>query len=79
MEKLLAYINSLSDVSEQEAFASSCGTSIGYLRKACYKRQELGAELSVRIEQESFGAVSRKDLHPDSWMLKWPELAYMAA
>ena len=79
MEKLLAYINSLSAVADQEAFASACGTSIGYLRKACYKQQELGAELSVRIEQASSGEVSRKDLHPDSWPLKWPELADKAA
>lgn len=78
MEKLLAFINSMA-VADQEAFAASCNTSIGYLRKACSKKQELGAELSVRIELASAGEVSRKDLHPDSWMLKWPEISDKAA
>jgi DNA-binding transcriptional regulator YdaS (Cro superfamily) len=78
MEKLLAYIKSLQPGS-QEVFAAACGTSIGYLRKACYTKQELGPELSVRIEKVSGGKVSRMDLHPASWALKWPELAEKVA
>lgn len=76
MEKLLSYIKLTDD---PDAFAEACGTSIGYLRKACYTHQEFGPELSVRIERASGGDVSRKDLHPDSWRLKWPELADEAA
>lgn len=73
MEKLLAYLNSLPK-KEQEAFAFACKTTVGYLRKACSKKQELGARLSVLIEQQSEGAVTRADLHPDDWFIKWPEL-----
>lgn len=29
----------------------------------------------VAIEQATTGAVSRRDLRPDDWMLIWPELA----
>lgn len=77
MEKLLAYINSLNKA-DQVVFAERCKTTIGYLRKACSKRQELGAKLSVLIEEQSGGAVTRADLHPDDWFVKWPELARAA-
>ncbi|MFZ1181653.1 MAG: YdaS family helix-turn-helix protein [Herbaspirillum sp.] len=30
---------------------------------------------AVAIEQETGGAVTRRDLRPDDWMLIWPELA----
>lgn len=78
MEKLLAYLNSLNK-SDQIAFAGSCKTTIGYLRKACSINQELGAKLSVLIEQQSDGAVTRADLHPDDWFVKWPELGMQGA
>jgi len=78
MEKLLAYLNSL-DKEAQAAFADACKTSVGYLRKACSVNQELGAKLSVRIEQESNKTVTRADLHPDDWFVKWPELTSKVA
>lgn len=78
MEKLLSYLNSLSK-SEQVAFADKCKTTIGYLRKACSVNQELGTKISVRIEQCSGGAVTRADLHPDDWFIKWPELSSKVA
>lgn len=73
MDKLLQYLNSLPR-DRQDVFAAACGTSAGYLKKACYKQQEIGAALSVLIEKNSGGAVTRKDLHPDDWLAKWPEL-----
>lgn len=73
MDKLLAYLNSLSK-KEQVAFADRCRTSIGYLRKAISKGQKIGAELSVLIERESSNQVTRKDLHQDDWASIWPEL-----
>jgi DNA-binding transcriptional regulator YdaS (Cro superfamily) len=72
MEKLLNYINSLT-ANDQKRFALACKTSIGYLKKACYINQKLGAGLSARIEQNSAGNVTRKDLHSD-WKQIWPEL-----
>lgn len=59
---------------EQEKFAEKCGTTIGYLRKACYKNSELGTEISVAIEKVSRKKVTRIDLHPENYMKKWPEL-----
>lgn len=73
MDKLLAYLNSLSK-DNQAAFAEQCGTSVGYLRKAISKGQLLGAALCVAIEKASSGAVTRKDLHPEDWTHIWPEL-----
>ncbi|MGS4233799.1 transcriptional regulator [Serratia marcescens] len=73
MEKLQLYLNSLG-IEQQKAFAGQCNTSVGYLRKAISNKQKLGAALSVRIESNSGGQVSRKDLHPNDWFEIWPEL-----
>lgn len=73
MDELLIYLNSLSK-DEQDVFAKRCGTSVGYLRKACSKKQRIGAELCVAIERESGGAITRKTLRPLDWMLSWPEI-----
>ncbi len=77
MDKLLAYINSLSR-EDQEAFAKRCATSVSYLRKACSIKQRIGAELCSAIERESGGAVTRKHLRPLDWKLVWPELVNAA-
>ena len=43
MEELRLYLNSLS-LEEQREFATKCGTSIGYLRKALSRNHELRSE-----------------------------------
>ena len=73
MNKLLVYLNSLSG-ERQISFASSCGTTIGYLRKAISAQQTLGVTICVAIERESLNAVTRKDLRPTDWAANWPEL-----
>lgn len=73
MEKLLAYLNSL-PIGERKTFADRCGTTEGYLRKACSTKQRIGAGICVQIERESGGQVTRKDLR-DDWILIWPELS----
>ncbi|WP_033750837.1 YdaS family helix-turn-helix protein [Pantoea sp. NGS-ED-1003] len=73
MNELRIYLNSLS-LDEQKDFATKCGTSIGYLRKALSKNHELGAALCVLIEKASSGEVTRKHLHPSDWTCIWPEL-----
>lgn len=73
MNELRFFLNSLSS-GEQEVFAQRCGTSIGYLRKALSKNHDLGAALSVLIEQNSNGKVTRHHLHPEDWESIWPEL-----
>ncbi|WP_408068347.1 transcriptional regulator [Yersinia pekkanenii] len=77
MDELRTFLNSLSS-GEQAVFARSCGTSIGYLRKALSKNHELGAALSVLIEKNSNSEVTRQHLHPDDWFKIWPELATAA-
>ena len=58
-------------------FATSCGTSEGYLRKAISTQQRLGAALCVNVERESSGTVRCEDLRPDvDWgYLRGPEVA----
>lgn len=77
MENLRYYLNALS-ISMQRDFATKCGTSVEYLRKAISTKQKLGAALSVQIEVNSHCSVMRKDLHPDDWFKIWPELATAA-
>lgn len=72
MQKLLAYLNSL-DADKQAEFAEACGTSVGYLRKACSKGQVLGPALCVKAEVHSKKAVRRWDLR-DDWADVWPEI-----
>lgn len=64
MEKLRAYINSLSP-QQQQGFAERCGTSIGYLRKALSVKPNLSESLCINIERESGGAVTCEELRPD--------------
>ncbi|WP_167760118.1 hypothetical protein [Paraburkholderia pallida] len=47
MDKLLAYLNSLSPDAQRD-FARRCGTTIGYLRKAISAGQKLGLELCIK-------------------------------
>lgn len=74
MECLREFLNSL-PTDKQMEFAIECGTTIGYLRKAIAAGQELGVEISVLIEKNSLGVVTRKKLHPLTFASKWPELA----
>jgi DNA-binding transcriptional regulator YdaS (Cro superfamily) len=73
MDKLISYLNSL-DKALRADFAERCGTSEGYMRKARSTNQKFRCELCVRIERESDGAVTRRDLRED-WADVWPELA----
>jgi DNA-binding transcriptional regulator YdaS (Cro superfamily) len=75
MDKLLQYINSLSD-NERHVFSRSCGTSIGYMRKIISSNGKLffGAALCIKIEEKTNSLVTRKDLRPHDWQEIWPEL-----
>lgn len=77
MDKLLSYLSSLSKEARL-AFATACGTSEGYLRKAASCGQVLGTALCVAIERQSGGFVTRQDLRPYDWRDNWPELAERA-
>lgn len=73
MEELRIYLNSM-PFEDQIKFANKCKTTIGYLRTAIHQGKELGAIISVNIERESNGAVTRQMLHPKNFLMKWPEL-----
>jgi len=64
MKKLRAYLNTLS-VPQQHEFATRCGTSLGYLRKAVCVDAKIGTPLCIRIARESGGALTCEDLRPD--------------
>lgn len=64
MNKLLNYLNNLSEDGRVD-FSSRCGTSIGYLRKACSVKQHLGANICIAIERATNGVVRCEDLRPD--------------
>ncbi len=75
MNSLKLYLNKKTP-QEQEKFASSCGTSVGYMRKIICSNGGLlfGASLARQIEEKSNGEISRKDLRPNDWHKIWPEL-----
>lgn len=73
MEQLRIHLNGLSQ-ENQKSFSDSCGTTIGYLRKAISANDLLNPITCVQIEKISNGIVSRKDLRPDDWVKIWPEL-----
>lgn len=64
MEHLLQYINSLAP-HEREDFASRCGTTIGYLRKAISAKKPLGESLCINIDRESDGVVRCEHLRQE--------------
>lgn len=64
MQLLLSYLNSLA-APERIDFATRCGTSAGYLRKAISSGQRIGERIVINIERESAGAVRCEDLRPD--------------
>lgn len=47
------------------AFARRCGTSYGHLRNVAYGQKPCAAELAIRVELESGGAVCCEALRPD--------------
>lgn len=73
MEKLKCFLLGL-PVESREDFALRCGTSWPFMRNIAYGYRRAGEKLCVSIEQESKGAVTRKDLRPDDWGDIWPEL-----
>lgn len=75
MNELKLYLKEKT-IEEQEKFASSCGTSIGYIRKIISSNGKLsfGPKVARKIETNSFGTISRKSLRPKDWNEIWPEL-----
>jgi hypothetical protein len=66
METLRTYLNSL-PVDEQAAYAESCDTTIGYLRKALSTKAQMDGALCRKLDENSNGKVPRSALRPDIW------------
>lgn len=64
MEKLLAYIKGLGAVEKTE-FATRCGTTLGYLRKAASTGQLLGESICINVERETGGLIRCETLRSD--------------
>jgi DNA-binding transcriptional regulator YdaS (Cro superfamily) len=54
--------------------AAALGISPSYLSQLSSGASPISPERCVAIEQETNGAVTRKDLRPKDWRLIWPEL-----
>ena len=63
-QRLLAYLNALPEA-DRDKFAKRCGTSVGYIRKTISTNQLFGEMLVVRIERETLGLVTVRELRPD--------------
>jgi DNA-binding transcriptional regulator YdaS (Cro superfamily) len=70
--ELKTYLAGL-DVAAREAFATACGTTAGHMRNVMYGQKRCATDLAVRIERQSRGAVTRRELRED-WPDHWPEL-----
>jgi hypothetical protein len=77
MNELIEYLNSL-PVEQRDPFAERCGTTVGYIRKACSVGSLFNPELCVAIEIETNKKISRQKLRPDDWMRIWPEIVEAA-
>ena len=64
MKEVLAYLATLTPA-ERDAFATRCGTTVGYLRKAACVNQRIGESIAIAIERESNRAVKVEQLRPD--------------
>ena len=59
-----AFLKSLSRP-EQEAFATRCRTTVGYLRGAMSKRAKMDAALIARLVEHSQGRIPPEEIRPD--------------
>lgn len=62
-------------VGSQTALAAVLGVSKGAVSQWKDEDRRVPAAHCVAIEQQTKGAVTRRDLRPDDWHLIWPELA----
>ena len=62
--QLKNYIKTLNS-DQLEAFATSCGTTVGQIRQVAGEHRRAGETLAINIERESGGAVLCESLRPD--------------
>ena len=59
---------------ERAALAEKVGVNEQYLYQCLTGRKAMNAEEAVRVERESGGVVTRRDLRIHDWHRIWPEL-----
>jgi len=69
MIELRHYLNSLGK-EERDRYAKSCGTTVGYLRKAISSGTSRDGALALKLDENSGGKVKKQNIRPDIW----PEL-----
>lgn len=78
METLRQYLKTLAPEAQAD-YATRCGTTIGYLRKALSTKPNLDGGLVRLLWDHSHGKVSRHELRSDIWTRveddTWPEQA----
>lgn len=72
-EKRTALLNWLKSATQNDIEVT--GTTIGQLRQIGYGHRLASPKTAALIEFASAGAVLRKDLRADDWLIIWPELA----
>ena len=61
---VLKYLQTMS-IPERERLCERCGTTYGYVRKACYAGQQLGAAICVELEKQTQGDLRLEKMFPD--------------
>lgn len=59
---------------DRAALAEKVGVNEQYLYQCLTGRKAMKPEEAVRVERESAGQVTRRDLRPEDWHRIWPEL-----
>lgn len=79
MNALRTYLNGL-PIEQQAAYATRCGTTLGYLRKVISTHARMDAALVINLDRESGGAVPVEQMRADadwSYLAKrWASLPY---
>lgn len=60
---------------QRREFARRAGVNEQYLYQCLTGRRDMGADEAIRVETALGGDLTRKDLCPNVWQKRWPELA----
>jgi DNA-binding transcriptional regulator YdaS (Cro superfamily) len=70
---LYDFVKALPNAKARKEFAASCGVSLGRLRNVMYGLSPSNPKLSVLIERNTGGKVTRFHLHPDDGKEIWTD------
>lgn len=70
--RLIDYLKTMPRNARAE-LAIACGTTIGHLNNVAYGFKSSSPALSLALEEQTAGAVTRKEMRAD-WHSIWPDL-----